>query len=47
MSQPGINQDSATPAVPAPAPSARQPFVRPSVQHVGGLQTETLLSGEL
>lgn len=47
MSQPVNNQDSAAQSAPAEAASARQPFVRPSVQHVGGLTTETLLSGEL
>ena len=29
------------------APVARKPFVRPEVRHAGGLETLTLLSGNL
>lgn len=47
MSQPSSENPSIVPAMPVDAPLDRKPFVRPTVQDVGGLKNLTLVDGTL
>ena len=38
-------ESAAVPAAESPQPAAREPFVAPSVVHVGGLDVLTLVTG--